>query len=91
MAEHPHLFVARKGRGIPFRSVSPPMPTVRVQRADRRAHAEALVEAVEAAVERNAQRIAEQVLLPEAERGVYLSFEAPSATPMPPPVAPCRL
>jgi hypothetical protein len=83
MAEHSHLFVRRKGRGIPFRGVSPVVPPVRVQRGDRRAHAEALVEAVEAAVERNAQRIAEQVLLPEAERGFYLSFEAPSATPMP--------
>lgn len=83
MAEHPHFFLGRKGRGIPFRGVSPIVRPVRVQRGDRQAHAEALVGAVETAVARNAQRIAEQVLLPEAERGFYLSFEAPSATPMP--------
>lgn len=83
MAEHAHLFVGRKGRRIAFRGVAPVVPTVRVQRGNRRAHADALVRAVEAAVEHNAQRIAEQVLVPEAERGLYLSFEAPSATPMP--------
>jgi Subtilase family len=83
MAEHAHLFVARKGRRIAFRGVPLVVPTVRVQRGNRWAHADALVRAVEAAVEHNAQRIAEQVLVPEAERGLYLSFEAPSATPMP--------
>jgi hypothetical protein len=83
MGEHPHLFVGRKGRGIAFRGVSPIIPTVRVQRGNRRAHAEALVAAVETAFERNAQRIEQQLLVPEAERGFYLSFEAPSETPMP--------
>ncbi len=83
MAKHPHLFVDRHGRRMPFRGIAPAIITPRVPRENRRAHIEAVVGAVDAAVERNAQRIAEQVLLPEAERGLYLSFEAPSATPMP--------
>lgn len=83
MEKHPHLFVGRKGRGIAFRGVSPIIPVVRVQRGNRRAHAEALVSAVENAFERNAQHIDQQLLVPEAERGFYLSFEAPSETPMP--------
>jgi Subtilase family len=83
MAKHAHLFVERKGRGISFRGVTPNIRKVRVQRGNRRAHADALVRAIETAVERNAHRIAEQVLLPEEERGLYLTFEAPSATPMP--------
>lgn len=83
MAEHPHLFVGRKAKGIAFRGVAPDIRTPRVPRGERRAHIDALVGAVEAAVERNAQRMAEQRLIPEAERGFYLSFEAPRATPMP--------
>lgn len=79
----PHLFVARRGEAIAFRGVPPRIVTPRVTRGERRAHVDALVGAVEQAIERNVQRIAEQTLLPEGERGVYLSFEAPIATPMP--------
>lgn len=83
MADHPHIFVPRKGRNIPYRGITPNIPVDRVQRENRRAHTDELVQAVEAAVERNAERMAQQVLLPEDERGFYLSFEAPSATPLP--------
>lgn len=79
----PHLFVGRRGEPIAFRGIAPRIVTARVTRGNRRAHIDALVGAVEQAIATNAQRIAEQILLPEAERGVYLSFEAPSATPMP--------
>lgn len=71
MADHPHIFVSRKGRNIPYRGITPNIQVVRVQRENRRAHTEELVQAVEAAVERNA----EQVLLPEEERGFYLLEE----------------
>lgn len=83
MADHPHLFVARKARGIAFRGISPNIRTLRVPRGERRAHIEFLVGAIEAAVERNARRLAEQRLVPEEDRGFYLSFEASSAMPMP--------
>ncbi len=83
MAEHPHLFVRRKGRGILFRGIPPVIRDVRVPRINRQQHVEALVAAVDAAVERTAAQRAEQVLVPEGERGFYLSFEAPSQTPMP--------
>lgn len=71
MADHPHIFVSRKGRNSPYRGITPNIQVVRVQRENRRAHTEELAQAVEAAVERNA----EQVLLPEEERGFYLSEE----------------
>lgn len=79
MAEHPHLFVRRNGRAIPFRGISPIIRNVRVRRANRRQHIEALVAAVDAA----AAKVADQALIPEADRGFYLSFEASSQTPMP--------
>ncbi|CCT58403.1 S8 family peptidase [Acetobacter pasteurianus] len=79
MAEHPHLFVRPNGRAIPFRGISPIIRNVRVRRANRRQHIEALVAAVDAA----AAKVADQALIPEADRGFYLSFEASSQTPMP--------
>lgn len=83
MAEHPHLFVRRNGRAVPFRGISPIIPNVRVPRTNRRQHVEALVAAVDAAAARNAAQLADQALIPEADRGFYLSFEASSQTPMP--------
>ncbi|UOM36699.1 S8 family peptidase [Acuticoccus sp. I52.16.1] len=83
MAKLPHLFVRRKGRALRFQGIPPFVREERVPRTNRRQHVEALVAAVDAAAARSAARVAEQVLLPETDRGFYMSFEAPSETPMP--------